>query len=81
LFLTHQRTINSPMFPIGVIVLEILKQLRVELCSLSMGGGGVNQLYVSLNNFIPFKTLLIFLHVSSTTYNIWTVKVKIISHT
>jgi hypothetical protein len=44
-------------------------------------GGGVNQLYVSLNNFIPFKTLLIFLHVSSTIYNIWTVKVKIISHT
>jgi hypothetical protein len=28
--------------------LEILKQLRG-------GGGGVNQLFMSLNNFIPFK--------------------------
>jgi hypothetical protein len=27
------------------------------------GGGGVNQLFMSLNNFIPFKTLLIFLQV------------------
>jgi hypothetical protein len=36
-------------------MLEILKQLR--------GGGGVNQLCISLNNFILIKTLLIFLHV------------------
>jgi hypothetical protein len=35
------------------LLLEILKQLR----------GGVNQFFMSLNNFIPFKILLIFLQV------------------
>jgi hypothetical protein len=37
--------------------MEILKQLR---------GGGVNQLFISLNNFTLFKYLLRFLHVSSS---------------
>jgi hypothetical protein len=31
-------------------LLEILKQLR--------GGGGVNQLFISLNNFMPFKIII-----------------------
>jgi hypothetical protein len=53
----------------------------LEILKTTERGGGVNQLYVSLNNFKPVKTLLIFLHVSLTTYSKWTVKVKIISHT
>jgi hypothetical protein len=30
--------------------------------------GGVNQLFISLNNFMPFNLLLRFLHVSSTNH-------------
>jgi hypothetical protein len=41
------------------MLLKILGQLR---------GGGVNQLFISLNNFMPFKQLLRFLHVSSTNH-------------
>jgi hypothetical protein len=60
--------------PLLFCMLEILKQLR--------GGGGVNQLFISLNNFIPFKTVIKNSScVINQSYTIWTVRVKIISHT
>jgi hypothetical protein len=54
----------------------------LEILETTERGGGVNQLFISLNNFMPFKQLLRFLPVSSNqSYSIWTVRVKIISHT
>jgi hypothetical protein len=44
------------MFHLILYMLKLLKQLRG-------GGGGVNQLFLCLNNFKSIKTLLIFLQV------------------